>query len=113
MKRLKVKVQIPDYAGADSQYISKTSVPPLTCLNLKVLNGKKLEKRRWVQSCYHGSWTHQSEKADSQQSGHIASEVEYKQANLHTPVLPIHTAEEPLETETEMFVWEIKTTMSF
>lgn len=51
-----------------------------------------------VKACYHGSWTHPSEKADSQLSGHTASEVECNQESLHTPVLPDHTAAELLDT---------------
>lgn len=52
-----------------------------------------------VKACYHGSWTHPSEKADSQLSGHTASEVECKQESLHTPALPDHTAAELLDTK--------------
>lgn len=47
---------------------------------------------------YHGSWTHRSEKADSQHSGRNACRVGHNRANLHTPVLPARTAAE-LETE--------------
>lgn len=48
---------------------------------------------------YHGSWTHLSEKADSRRSGRNACQVEYNRAILHTPVLPVHTAAELVETE--------------
>lgn len=48
---------------------------------------------------YHGSWTHRSEKADSQQSGRNACRVGHNRANLHTPVLPVRTAAELVETE--------------
>lgn len=48
---------------------------------------------------YHGSWTHLSEKADSRRSGRNACHVEYNRPILHTPVLPVHTAAELVETE--------------
>lgn len=42
IKWLKVKAQISDYAGEDSQYISKITVPLLTRLSFKVQNGVRL-----------------------------------------------------------------------
>lgn len=62
-----------------------------------MVTGKKLKSGRFSSVCYHGSWTHQSEKVDSRQSSHNASEVGYNQAILHTPVLPAHTAAELVE----------------
>lgn len=48
---------------------------------------------------YHGSWTHRSQKADSQQSGRNACREGYNRVNPHTPVLPVRTAAELVATE--------------
>lgn len=72
--------------------ISEISVRASRSENHKMVNSRKLRRRWYVKMCYHGSWIHQSETADSQQCGHIASQEGDNQASLHTPVLPAHTA---------------------
>ena len=55
-------------------------------------NNESLKRERQVKTCYHGSSTHQSGKADSQPTCHNGGEEGYNHVNLHTPVLPGRTA---------------------
>lgn len=64
-----------------------------------ICDGENLERGGHEEARYHGSWTHQREKAGSQQSGRNACQMEYNRAKLHTPVLPVRIAAELVEAE--------------
>lgn len=53
--------------------------------------------RGHVEARYHGSWTHQCEKASSRESGRNARKMEYSWAKFRTPVLPVRIVAELVE----------------